>query len=743
MTAPDGGPFGGMEGGVVLLPGTQAILLHGGRALLLFEGADKPPPRRGRLFAGGGHSAWAAECWQMSSGPATGWCGLAVLDVLPLAGAELRSDAEGETRRWRIGANLSVDIAPHALADLVRKAGGCGRTVFDFLVRHLIEGRPADCAEAQAHQAFARGFFTAAAERDGFIEILAEPECGGVLAQGWSLSLPPGAVKLASVSGDLAVHDVEVAHFERDDILPPGRGFCLYGKAWKVERMADIDAVFFERDGRLLRLDVVSSTVVRFAEAAASGHVAHMLPRLAGPEATLRGFKRICRPRFHGEDTLKSTTLPIAVGIDALLQAPDGGLLAMGWLLDPARQVEQALIKSTGNLYAQLHLSWVRLPRPDLCAGFAADPRFAGLLDPEDALFGFIAHVPAPRGRVRGAQVYLEFVLLDETCLFSPLTVTAFESGERLPQVLAGLSPNEPELARIVEDHLTPFLASVAPKAPALTRRGLARPVPLGAARAEAPVAAVMPVAGLAELQAVFGLLAGTPDAAALDLTLVCPRGIAADLVRPLDAAFRFYGLGGSLVIASERDTLAARLDAGVQATHAPQVLAWTPQALPKAPGWLAALMVEAGDLDAPGLLSPAMTYEDGSVYHGGQGRLAATEPSEAISAFAGYGGQWLPKGALSAAATGAAEIALVSRATLARAGGFSGPLFGDGLAHVDLAARLRAAGAGIWCSGTVEFWMLEEPRPGAPTPIAGLMRQIDAALLRRRTNSLGGDATP
>lgn len=731
---------GGFPAETAILPATSAILLHGGRVLVLMEGEDEAPPSTGALIRDGGRFAWSAECWRVPNGGAERWCGLAVIDALPTPRTFVQ--APGDPRHWRFPDATPVDVAHHPLADLVRKAGMDGRAVFDFLTRHLIEGRPADSAEAQAHQAFARGFFTAVAERDGFIEVLCEPESGGLFAQGWSMSLPAGAVSLASASGDLELHDVEVATFARDDILPPGHGFCLFGKDWRGVSAADIDTVFFERDGRLLRLDVATSGLVRFAGAAATGHVAHMLPRLDGPAQAMGAFKRICRPRYCGEDTLSGARAPVAMGLDAVLVAPDGGLLLMGWLLDPLHLVRLAIVKSDAAFYAQIQSTWVRLPRPDLCAGFAGDPRFSGLLDPENALYGFIAHAPAERGLARGegrGAHYLELALEDESCLFRPLAATPFASGERLPQILGALSPSEPELGRIVEEHLTPFLAEVPPKAAAGAAQAVARPIPLGARGPARQVAAVMPVRNLAELQPVFGLLAGAPEAQALDLILVASRAAAAEMLKALGEAYDFYGLKGALVIAGERDTLTARLDAGASASDGARILVWTPQALPKAPGWLARLIAEADGLPAPGLLSPMMTYEDGSVAYGAGRDLARQDLR--LCPVAGYGAEFLSYGPPVPAPAGAAELALVDRATLMRAGGFGGRLFSDAFASVDLADRLRRAGAGVWCSGAVDFWMLEDAQANAGGPFDRVLQQLDAGLIARRDTITLGDA--
>ena len=211
-----------------------------------------------------------------------------------------------------------------------------------------------------------------------------------------------------------------------------------------------------------------------------------------------------------------------------------------------------------------------------------------------------------------------------------------------------------------------------------------------------------MPFRTLAELQPILALLAGTPEADALELVLVTARATVADVLAKLGEAFDFYGLAGGLVVASGAEPLPAQLDLGVEATAGEHLLAWSPSALPKAPGWLARLLAEAATLPAPGLLSPALTYEDGSIYFGG----ATGQP-----------GGWLPRGPARPVPAGAAEIALIGRGVLRDAGGFSGHLFSDAHAHADLAERLRRTGGAAWCSGGVEFWMLDDPA-AEPTPL-------------------------
>lgn len=725
MTPADGSDFHPEAGTARVLPASRAILLHGGRALLLIEDSDAPLPLTGHLLQDDRRSLWTAECWPVGQGEAARWHGVAVLDEVPGEGAEIVGAASGG--RWRVEGPLRIDVAPEPLAELVLRAGADCRGVFSFLTKHLMAGRVRESAEARAYRSFTRGFIDAAAERDGFVELVASPDTGGFFAQGWSMSLPTGAMIVADAADDLTLREVEVAHFERDDLLPPGKGFCFFGKAWREQAPAAVDAVFFEAAGKLRRLDVVEGTPQLGGEFA-TAHVARMLPRLIGSDVTLAAFRRVCRPRFAGTDTLSGTALPIAAALDTLVQAPDGTMLAIGWMLDPLHQVERVLVKSTANHYGRLDSGWCALPRPDLIRGFGQDPRFADLLDPSEEMHGFVAHLPARREQVAGAEVYLELVLRDGGALFRPLNVTPFESTGLVPNILHVFSPTEPELPRIVADHLAPFLASVGAAARRPSRRNAARPIELGGSGAAREAVAVIPFRSTAQIQPLLALLAGMPEAAELDLALVAPRAVAAGMTERLGDAFDFFGLRGCLALAAESDSLSAQLDIGVAASSAPSVLCWLPSVLPMGGGWLQPLLDEAAALPRPGLLSPALIYEDGSIAFGGG-------PARAVAAcgLSGYDATWLRRGAPRPAATGAKPIALVDRAALADAGGFAGSLFSDALAHVDLADRLRRQGMETWCSGRVEFWCLEDEATEAASPADRIIRQIDAALLERR----------
>ena len=717
---------------------TRVVLTGDGRALLLFDGAPLAPPAHGVLSDETGAQGWAALSWPLARADgAEDWRGLAFLDRPPLGGGHLGDET---ARAWEIARPSGAEVGPLALAALVREGGADAPGVLAALTRHLIDRAP-DPEALAAGRAFVAGFLRAVAERDGFVEVLGHPEGGGLFAQGWSLSLAPGAGALIGLGAGLGTREMEIAQFAREDVMAPARGFCLFARLTAPEETLGLDALFFASGARIARLDLVPDAP-RFDGAAGVAQVAAMYARLEAPETALRAFRRIRRPRFDGADSLSHTPLPIAFGLDALLRSPAGDLLVMGWMLDPLARVARVLVKSTANLYGRIDPAEAALPRPDLHRAFEADPRFAGLFDPDDARHGFVARLPAAPAESEG-QLYLELVLDDDSCLFRPLEAVALAAPDPAIRALAAISPREPELPRIIAEHFAPFLADF-PRA-ARPRGARARPIPLGADPEAREVTALVPFGSYAELQPMLALLAATPDAERLGLVLIASRAVAADTLPKLGPAFDFYGLAGALVIAKDGESRAGRFDTGLAAARSARVLAWLPSALPTAPGWARALITEADGLPGPALLSPRMTYEDGSIYFGAGAAPEGARDNNGRDngrdgghGWAGYRADRLTPGPARPVAAGVPDIALIDRRALAEAGGFSGSLFGDESAHLDLARRLAGRGAGAYCSGAVTFWKLDDPAP-AETPLAPLLARLDAALVARARPLPGG----
>ena len=708
MTPADGGRFDILAEPAPLTP-DLAIILPGGRTLLALSDLQAALPRCGFC----GEAPWRAVCWPLQDGRA----GLALVEA-PLVGHGWLRGPAGEQRE--IMAPRAVDVAPAPLADFARRHGLNSRDVFDFLTEALVgaTGKP-----AQADHDFATGFLSLATETGGFVEILACPDTGGLFAQGWAIALDAGRHRLARLDGRLRLCEADVAVFARDDILQPAMGFCLFSLDWRGVDLDALDLLFYEQDGRLKRLEILRGAVLKLQGEAAADHVRHILPRLACDGKTIQ---RICRPRYQGIDTLSLTQLPVAAALDAVFQAPSGGLLALGWLLDPLHRVERVILKSTAGFYAPLHDRWNPLPRADLNQGFAQDPRFARLLDASDSNHGFIAFAAGKPGPAE-EEFYLELVLDDRTCLFRPLKITRLEGRELLPQILAAVPLHDPALDMIVEDTLAPFLAGL----PARTRKSRAnqRPIELSPQRGE--ITAVIPLNRLEHLQPMMALLSGTPEADRLDLTIVMARNEAGRAASRLKDLFAFYGIRGRLLLVPDQTDPCARIEAGLALASGLRVLLWSPAALPATPGWLDLLEAELAGTGTPGLISPTLIYEDGSIFHGGA--------ADSAGPMLGYARAWMTRGAPRAMPAGAAQLALIDREAMASSGGFSGRLYSDAMVHRDLGRRLHQHGFGTWSSRSVDFWMLEDP-PGAGDAIMHLLERVDSSLIGNMAANDCGD---
>ena len=376
---------------------------------------------------------------------------------------------------------------------------------------------------------------------------------------------------------------------------------------------------------------------------------------------------------------------------------PGRDALGVGWLLDPLRRVERVLIKSTGKPLCQLDRRLVRAAAP---GPRQASPRTPGSPTCSTRATRCTASSRMRRrARAEGAQVYLELVLDDGGCLFRPVAVTPFASAERCCRSCCGSSPTEPS-SRIVEDHSRRFWRACA-RDPPPRRRGDRAPIP--SAHAAREIAAIIPFRQLSATAADVWRCSPARPRPRCSSWHWSPRRVVASELNKLSAAFDFFGLRGSLTIASSRT-----------ASRRSSTLAWRPRPRRSCCAGCLRLLPKrrAGSPDArrgrgasrPALLSPALTYEDGSIYFGGAagGGSPELQPCRAT----------IPAGCIAAPAParrGAAEIALIDRARAAAVGGFAGHLFGDAYVHVDLAERLAGKGIATWCSGAVEFWILDD----------------------------------
>lgn len=685
-------------------------------AILLLLASAHLPVATGRIGAG---LVWRALGW--------GGGGLALVTgarLVPgaLAGASVQA---ADAPAWPLPEITALEVDPAALARHVQASGGSIAAVLDFL-RDVLGPEL-----GPRRAAFLRGFLEAGAAHGGFIEIIAAPEGGGLLLQGWAQAVQPGKAEIGIVADGLAVHEAAIATFDRADLLAPATGIVAFVKDVDPGLAGRVAGAFIDRGGSIARLDRVAQGAIVIEGSEAAAHLAAMLPRLTGPAPALRALRRVCRPRFAGTDTVSTADVPVRAALDLVLASGDGGHLVLGWLLDPEQRVKLAVLKSTGGQYCRMEQSWVRLPRPDLNEGFQAHPLFADRLRPHDRLHGLLCWSPPNRPPVPGEQLYLELVLSDDSCLFLPIpaVVPASLVSRHLPRLLAAISLDEPELPRIISDHLAPFV-----RAQAEARRApqpLGRPVPLGTPAALPAASLILPIgADWTALEVMLARLAIDPELQTVELVLVAHEDAIRPVAQRLARAVGFYGLGGALVLTAEPLDRAAAIDVGAGVARGDWLMCLPGAVLPDRPGWLGPLIAALAAAPEAGLAAPTLLYEDRSIRWAGTSPDAPLDPT-AAARFAGYPESWLEATGPRPVRNGPAECFLVRRELLHAIGGIEGRLLGPDWRHLDLAARLQAAGRTCLWVPEVRLWGLDDP-PGDEPHWRKVARLVDRSICAR-----------
>ena len=684
-----------------------AILLDKDCILLLLAPGDSPPPASATLE--GTDVSWRCLVWEGSGGPAA--LGLLRAGDRALTGLEgLYLCPPEPGAPWRLPEIGRLELEPEILVEHVRATAGQASAVFSFLRLELLDAQD---RPAPAHvQEFLQRFLFAVSHQDGFVEILGVPECGGLFLQGWSQKLTPGERDLGLVADSFHVSGCILAAFDRADLLSPARGLVGFAKAAGSFELDAVRALFFEVGADLLRLDIVRPDRILLTPPNVLAHLTDMLGRLQAVDAILRGFKRVCRPRFQGVETVSALAAPVRLVTDLAVAAPGAGILVMGWLLDPERRTKLVLLKSTRSYYARISDGWARLARPDVSEAFAADAQFQNLILPHDRYHGFVAFAPQPATPDPDERFFLEIVLEDESCAFLPIEIEQRLGPRHLPRILGSISAEDPEIERIVSLHIAPFTAAVRTNRPPPSAHGA--PVPLGSSGGRAEVSVLVPLAGdLVRAEVAMACLADDPDFAAAEFLFVTARGDAEAVATRLARWAEFYRLRGRLLVAQGPLDLDDALAFGAQAATGELLLILSPSVLVPRRGWLARLIQELARAPNRGLVCPTLLYEDESIRYAGH-EEQRTESSPVPDRLTGYPSAWLRDvGDAASVAHGPAGCFLIRRALFLELGCEPGPFVGVELYHLDLARRLRARGYEcVWVPDVHLYGVDDDPPP-------------------------------
>ncbi|MBL8698388.1 MAG: hypothetical protein JNK67_08445 [Alphaproteobacteria bacterium] len=688
-------PTATVDLGLLLDPRTMITIGRGSAAM----------PESAEIRTGGGEPAGR---WRALNMPHDGQ--LRFLGVLVTPNV-LRAQAGGidlqaETGSVRLPDAGRVELDYGALIEALRDEGMDVGRCFEFLRRALVT--PGASPEQPVWR-FLFGMLSAISRQDGFVEILGSPEGGGLLLQGWSVHLPPGALDLGILAGSFEMGRATIATFERPDLPATARGLVAHVPQLSVDPGA-VQRIHFRAGEEYLHLDVVERRLVLGPEETA-GHLRDVQAKLKAEPAILGALRRLCRPRFTGIDTVTTLTQPVRIAADLALHAAGAGVFVSGWLLDPRRLVRDVTLRSSaGRVIGRVDEAWVRLPRADVSQGFAQDALFAAdLARPHDQRHGFMAFVPSETTIAAEETLYLELGLGDDACAFAPLRLERPEPGAVLSRLLGSVNLDDPAIEEIVSRHLGPLAAALG-----TARRGndvAASPRSFGTLpwRIAVSVITALP-AEFKDLDVNLAQLAGDPDLADCEMIFVAPRTGGERAAAALKRGAEFYGAAGTLVLTDRSLDRFEAMEVGARHARGDLLLFLSPSVLPRERGWLGRMRKALAGLPAPGVLSPTLLYEDESIRFAGSAEPPPQSAIASLGRFAGYSQHWLASRELAPVWAGTMDCALMPRQLFESCGGFSRVLLGPEFKNADFALSLRTQGQRAYWLPDVSLYALDEP---------------------------------
>ena len=649
---------------------------------------------------------WRAINWP-SGGDDVRFLGVVMADNV------LRAQAGGLVLQAETGACAlpdagRIEVDDGQLLEMLRADGIDMGSAFEFLRRALTASRQPVNATVWK---FLFSMLSSISRQDGFVEILGRVEGGGLLLQGWSVHLQSGGLDLGVLSGGFEIGRASIATFERPDLPATARGFVALVATLAVDPGA-VQRIHFRTGDAYLHLDVVERRLV-LGPAETIGHLRDVLDKLSGDGEVLAGFRRLCRPRFAGADTVTTLPSPVRIATDLALHADGAGLFVSGWLLDPNRLVRDVVLRTAaGRTIGRIDADWVRLPRPDVTQGFTQDALFAAALARgTDHRHGFMTFVPFD-GQIAGEEVaYLELGLGDDACAFAPLRLERPEPGTVLSRLLGSVNVDDPAIEEIINRHLGPLAAALcaarhgAREAPSISVFGERRPHPA--------VSVVMPLpAEYRDLDVNLAQVAGDPDFADCEFVIVAPRAGGEHAAATLRRYAAFYGVRGRLVLTERPLDRFEAMERGAAHALADTLLFLLPSILPRTRGWLHRLRGALAQLPGPCIVSPTLLYEDESIRFAGSPRPPGETAIAALGRFAGYPHHWLDGTGLAPVWAATMECALMPKRLFEACGGFSRVLLGPEFKNADFALSARAQGQRAYWLSDVALYALDDPEP-------------------------------
>ncbi|MBT5050501.1 MAG: hypothetical protein HOM58_18515 [Rhodospirillaceae bacterium] len=685
----------------------SAVMLDA-NTLAVFGTSPKPLPVSGSAILLEGQDyrgSWHAVSWPRPDDGQFGFFAVLGVDSITQLHSGVIHIVDGATGPRTLLPSIGrVDLDPASLIDCLQAEAAPAAPVLDFL-HGVVETLGLETRHGITD--FRRVALETLSQQSGFVEIIAQPECGGLLVQGWSCDLTSGFRDVVLQHEELQIFEGVVAVFDREDLLDAARGTVLYFKDAAGTEILELRRIYFAVEDRYFHLEVVQEPV-RFAPEEAVPHLEQTIPVLQADHAVIRSFKRICRPRYEGERTIDNMAAPVRLSVDCALHVPGKGFLLTGWMLDPRQDVYLVLLKSTGNFYQRIHETWYRSARPDVVSGFSEDPFFSPHMIATSDQCGFLVFVPSDQPVDADDEFYVEVVLKDETCGFAPVVFDARRSETIVSSILGSVDMDDLAFDDLVETHLGPAVSG------AFSARerfhGAASQFSFGTHLGNPRASIILPAtSGGGDIDINLSRLAADPDLDDVELILVASHsGLRTSPARLREWA-SFYGFSGQLIVVAEEMDYFDALELGIRQAKSDLLAFMADTVLPESPGWLGGLIEELDRRPDCVAISPTLLYEDLSIRYAGlpAGETASLDQN-GLRQLTGYPLHWLSDLHLSEVQGVSEHCVLIRRAGFEKIDGFARDFTGPDFKGLDFSLRLRQAGQRLLWTPAVRLFSLD-----------------------------------
>lgn len=599
-------------------PQTLAMWRAQPGALMLLGRSTVPLPKTGSARRMALPGVFRAEFWTL--GGEAGYAFLVAIRLPQAAdqanGAELTlRGARGADRDFRLTLVDSSDEAEFG-QQVANLAGSHAARLTHFMLDVM---RSDDGSDMHQPRALFSNFLSHAAQPDGCVELIMHAPKRCVLLQGWGMRLSE-PVELLLPNAKVLRHPASSGDFARADLASPAIGSVLALPPDAIDALAGLEKVYLLTNEKLLCRHVVEPGVLD--PDASIGQIRHLLPRLNCPTSLQALLRTTLQPNFTGRDTLNSAGRPVRAALDVGVSAGSGAYVS-GWVFDPAGQTTEIHLCAEG-FTVRLDETWVRVPRQDVSAAFAADPSFPAPLSHE---WGFaVATVAAPPP---GQPAYLQFTFADGDLAFVPIRFASPDAPAVLAALLASVDLHKSSGLSIIERHLAPFVAGLPPLRVVSSQIVLRGPL-------ERSRSVVVPLRAAGLPRSFVSSLLLDPATSDEQIVFVCGPEWGQAQLDALVSLIRFYVLPASVVRVARAPLPADAVLEAAGVSQAENFLLASPAVVGSTPGWRDGLHLAA--VTSP-VACPTVLFEDRSVRFAGPKRVMFHDEAPFASVYAPLAG--------------------------------------------------------------------------------------------------------